>query len=44
MLNKVWEEEKPAPKLKPLSIATEDEGMCTDDSCVIPPKKTVIRS
>jgi predicted DsbA family dithiol-disulfide isomerase len=39
MLNKVWEEENPAPKLKPLSISTEDEGMCTDGSCVIPPKK-----
>lgn len=40
VLDKVWEEENPAPKLKVLSADTPDAGVCTDGSCVIPPKKS----
>ncbi|UYY96809.1 DsbA family oxidoreductase [Peribacillus frigoritolerans] len=39
-LDKVWEEENPAPKLETLSTDTPDGGVCTDGSCVIPPKKS----
>ncbi|WP_322552696.1 hypothetical protein AAB109_27955 (plasmid) [Priestia megaterium] len=40
VLDKVWEEDNPAPKLETLSADTPDGGVYTDGSCVIPPKKS----
>lgn len=40
LLDRVWEEENPAPKLKVLSADTFDGEVCTDGSCIIPPKKS----
>ncbi|AIU83221.1 MULTISPECIES: DsbA family oxidoreductase [Bacillus] len=38
-LNKVWEEENPLLKLKNISVNNEDDTLCTDGSCGIPPRK-----
>ncbi|MGM1021976.1 MAG: DsbA family oxidoreductase [Bacillota bacterium] len=40
VLEKVWEEEHPAPKFEILSDETSSEGLCTDEGCAIPPKKS----
>ncbi|MDM5277439.1 DsbA family oxidoreductase [Paenibacillus silvae] len=40
VLEKVWEEEHPAAKFEMLSDETSSEGLCTDEGCAIPPKKS----
>ncbi|QUL53470.1 DsbA family oxidoreductase [Paenibacillus tritici] len=40
VLEKVWEEEHPAPKFEILSDETSSGGLCTDEGCAIPPKKS----
>ncbi|MFC0299699.1 DsbA family oxidoreductase [Virgibacillus soli] len=36
-LQKVWEEEKPKPKLQSLTADDMNNAVCTDDGCIIPP-------
>ncbi|MGE8081581.1 DsbA family oxidoreductase [Peribacillus loiseleuriae] len=38
-LQKVWEEENPAPKLENLSSDSGDGAFCADGSCMVPPRK-----
>ena len=39
-LQKVWEEENPAPKLQSLTPeGSSDDAFCADGSCAVPPKK-----
>ncbi|WP_028611637.1 DsbA family oxidoreductase [Paenibacillus harenae] len=38
VLEKVWEEERPAAKFEILSNETAGVGLCTDEGCAIPPR------
>ncbi|PLR77068.1 disulfide bond formation protein DsbA [Bacillus sp. V3-13] len=38
-LQKVWEEENPAPKLQDLSADGADDAFCADGSCAVPPRE-----
>jgi predicted DsbA family dithiol-disulfide isomerase len=40
VLEKVWEEEHPAAKFEILTDETSSEGLCTDEGCAIPTKKS----
>ncbi|PLR67057.1 DsbA family oxidoreductase [Bacillus sp. UMB0893] len=37
-LQKVWEEENPAPKFQDLSPGNGDDAFCADGSCAVPPR------